>query len=212
MVLVHIVVIIALAQLSPELRKQVEPVWVSSITTPQPDVEPLPSPQPLVAQPKIAPQPGAKLPSPAAPARPRESAAPAEHASATPLDHPPPTSPAPAALSAEPVPSSTAVSALSRPSLPVIAPRFDVAYLNNPRPEYPRIARRLGEHGRVTLHVFVSPAGLAEKIEIGTSSGYPRLDQAAREAVRSWKFVPARQGEQAVGAWVLVPISFVLEG
>jgi protein TonB len=30
--------------------------------------------------------------------------------------------------------------------------------------------------------------------------------------VRRWKFVPARQGERPVAAWVLVPILFRLEG
>ena len=105
-----------------------------------------------------------------------------------------------------------APAAAAKPPAPVVAPRFDAAYLNNPRPEYPRLARRLGEHGRVLLHVFVNPAGRPEKIEVRTSSGYARLDQAAREAVQQWHFVPARQGDEAVGAWVLVPITFVLEG
>jgi protein TonB len=223
-VLAHIVAVMGLAQLNPELRSQIEPVLVSLIALPQPEIESLPSPRPVVAQPKIEPKPKveatpkiepkpvAKRPVPASPARSRKSALPVEHASATRLDRAAPTVPAPAAPSVEPVSTTTAVAALPKPPLPVIAPRFDVAYLHNPRPEYPRIARRLGEHGRVTLQVFVSPVGLAEKVEVSTSSGYSRLDEAARDAVRNWQFVPARRGEQAVGAWVLVPITFVLEG
>ena len=211
-VFAHIAAIVGLAQLNPELRSQIEPVLVSLIAPPQPEIESLPAPPPVVAQPKIEPKPVAKRPVPAVPARPRKSASPVEHASATRLDRAAPTVPAPAAPSVAPTSTSTAVAALLRPPVPVTAPRFDVAYLDNPRPEYPRIARRLGEHGRVVLQVFVSPVGLAEKVEISTSSGYARLDQAAREAVRNWQFVPARHGEQAVGAWVLVPISFVLEG
>ena len=97
------------------------------------------------------------------------------------------------------------------PTQPLVPPRFDVAYLNNPRPEYPRLARRMGEQGRVLLNVFVNAAGQAEKVEIRTSSGYASLDQAARNAVQKWKFVPARKGDQPIGAWVVVPISFVLE-
>ena len=69
----------------------------------------------------------------------------------------------------------------------------------------------MGEQGKVLLHVFVNAAGNPEKVEIRTSSGHARLDQAAREAVQRWKFVPARQGDEPVSAWVLVPISFVLE-
>jgi protein TonB len=47
-------------------------------------------------------------------------------------------------------------------------------------------------------------------VELRESSGHPRLDDAAAAAVRRWRFVPARRGEQPVGAWVLVPISFNL--
>jgi protein TonB len=217
-VLAHIVAIVGLAQLNLEVRSQIEPVLVSLITPSRPETESLPAPRPVVAQPQITPKrkierkPEAKRPVPAAPARPRESVLPVESASATQHDRAAPSTPVPAAPSVEQRSTSTAVSARPAPPPPVIAPRFDVAYLHNPRPVYPRIARRLGEHGRVILQVFVSPSGFAEKVEISTSSGYARLDQAAREAVRKWQFVPARRGQQAVGAWVRVPISFVLEG
>ena len=39
-----------------------------------------------------------------------------------------------------------------------------------------------------------------------------RLDRAAEDAVARWRFVPARRGESAVEAWVLVPIVFKLKG
>jgi protein TonB len=90
-------------------------------------------------------------------------------------------------------------------------PRFDAAYLHNPKPEYPRLARRLGEQGTVLLNVFVDANGVPQKIELSTSSGSPRLDQAARQTVQRWKFVPARQGDRPIGAWIVVPIRFVLE-
>jgi protein TonB len=45
----------------------------------------------------------------------------------------------------------------------VLPPRFDAAYLNNPKPSYPPLARRLGEEGRVTLRVHVTPDGLPQK-------------------------------------------------
>jgi protein TonB len=93
----------------------------------------------------------------------------------------------------------------------ILPPRFDAAYLDNPKPQYPRLARRLGEHGTVLLNVYVDANGLPEKTELHASSGSPRLDQAARETVSRWKFIPARQGERPVGAWIVVPIRFVLE-
>lgn len=88
--------------------------------------------------------------------------------------------------------------------------RFDADYLKNPAPAYPAMSRRLGEEGRVVLRVFVDTEGRAEQIEIKNSSGFPRLDQAAEDAVRRWKFVPARRGDAVVATWVAVPIVFNL--
>jgi protein TonB len=92
----------------------------------------------------------------------------------------------------------------------VVAPRFDAAYLQNPPPPYPALARRLGEHGRVLLRVLVSAAGLADEVELKASSGSERLDRAAQDAVKHWRFVPALQGDRPIPAWVVVPISFSL--
>jgi protein TonB len=113
---------------------------------------------------------------------------------------PPPPSPAPAApVNVAPVPEA------------ITAPRFDADYLDNPKPVYPHASRRLGEQGKVLLRVYVSAAGLAEKVEIKLGSGFARLDQSAHDAVSRWRFVPARRGEQAVAAWVQVPITFQLD-
>lgn len=96
--------------------------------------------------------------------------------------------------------------------VPVVAPRFDAAYLANPIPEYPRISRRMGEEGRVMLRVHVGADGKPLEVTIAKSSGYPRLDDVARDTVlRSWRFVPARQGDQAVAGTVRVPIDFTLD-
>ena len=90
-------------------------------------------------------------------------------------------------------------------------PSFNAAYLDNPPPTYPPLARRSGEQGRVLLHVLVTASGLAQTVELRASSGSPRLDHAALEVVKRWRFVPARHGDQPVAAWVLVPINFTLE-
>lgn len=91
------------------------------------------------------------------------------------------------------------------------APRFDAAYLHNPKPAYPLLARRRGEEGRVLLKVEVSAAGLPEQVRIAQSSGHASLDEAALNTVRNWRFVPAQQGGTPVAASVLVPILFKLE-
>jgi len=209
---VHVAALLALLQLHPDIRSRVEPVLVSLIS-PQPPVVPVtPPPSPPVLASRVEPQ---RLPahrqaasvasSPQDATRETSKPATALAEPSAPLaaaESPPATFAAPA----------TAPSAIAESPAPVVPPRFDAAYLDNPHPEYPRIARRLGEYGKVILRVYVTASGRADKVEIRTSSGSPRLDQAARDAVERWKFVPARRGDEPVAAWVLVPIAFVLEG
>jgi periplasmic protein TonB len=90
-------------------------------------------------------------------------------------------------------------------------PKFGVAYLNNPAPDYPGMAKRAGEQGRVLLKVLVSAEGAAESVDLEKSSGFERLDNAAKDAVSRWRFIPARKGGQALGAYVIVPIKFSLD-
>ena len=94
---------------------------------------------------------------------------------------------------------------------PAEAPRFDVAYLNNPAPSYPMLSRRMGEQGRVLLRVRVSAAGDPEDVEVSASSGSERLDRAAIDAVRRWRFVPARLGAETVAGYAFVPVLFKLD-
>ncbi len=89
-------------------------------------------------------------------------------------------------------------------------PSFDASYLNNPKPDYPRAAKKLGLQGTVLLRVAVNPAGQPEQITVLTSSGIDSLDEAAVNTVRRWTFVPARQGDRSIAGSVNVPIRFVL--
>ena len=94
---------------------------------------------------------------------------------------------------------------------PVVEPpKFGAAYLNNPAPAYPSVSRRFGEQGRVLLRVLVSENGLAQSVQLDSSSGYEKLDRAAMEAVKKWSFIPARRSNQPASAYVLVPIKFSL--
>lgn len=93
---------------------------------------------------------------------------------------------------------------------PVIEARFDADYLDNPKPSYPPLSRKLGEMGKVFLRVLVNPDGSVARLELNRSSGYERLDRSAINTVQEWRFVPARQGNQAISGWVIVPINFTL--
>lgn len=113
---------------------------------------------------------------------------------------------------AAPMPEPAAKEVVAEPELVYQPPRFGVAYLRNPSPEYPPISRRLKEQGKVMLRVMVTAAGEPVSVELDKSSGFERLDQAAMEAVKQWRFVPAKRGDQAINAWVLVPLSFSVKG
>jgi len=88
------------------------------------------------------------------------------------------------------------------------AARFDADYLHNPAPAYPAQSRRLKEEGTVLLLVRVSAEGTPLSVEVRNSSGFERLDEAGLQAVRQWRFVPAKRGSENVAASVLVPIQF----
>jgi protein TonB len=186
----------------------------------------VPEPQPAEIPPSLA-EMRISLISPASePARPlpnrtqpRPQVRPAPTTAPLPAPLPTPI-PAPAAVNAAAAPSPVLASAAplappapSRSEAPVRSqpPRFDADYLSNPAPAYPPVSRRNGEQGTVRLRVLVSAEGTALEVEVAHSSGYPRLDSAARQAVRQWRFVPARQGAQAISDWVVVPIDFKLD-
>jgi len=85
------------------------------------------------------------------------------------------------------------------------------AYTYNPKPSYPRAARRRGQQGTVTLLVEVLPNGRVGGIDIDRSSGHQLLDDAAVKAVKKWRFAPARKGRTSVRAWVKIPVEFNLK-
>jgi protein TonB len=176
---------LTVALLAPPPARPLAPRSIPPETPPSPKPKAKPQARPL-------PRPATAKPEPAVAALP---AAPAQEA----VPQPAAAAPAP-----PPVPAAD--------ETPLQAARFDAAYLRNPPPPYPPLSRRLGEQGKVLLRVHVSTEGLPMAVEIKSSSGSPRLDEAALETVRKWRFIPARQGDRPLAAWVVVPINFRLEG
>jgi len=134
---------------------------------------------------------------------------------------PRPVLPAPASIETAPavavaapeVPRAAVESRTAAPpaEAPATPPLFNAAYLRNPAPAYPAIARRSGDQGTVMLKVLVSPEGAPVRVELDQSSGSKPLDSAALDAVKGWRFVPARRGAQNIEGWVRVPVVFKLE-
>ncbi len=100
------------------------------------------------------------------------------------------------------------------PPSPVVLdaePDYRADYLNNPRPPYPMVARRMGYHGKVILNVEVLAEGKAGQVLLQQSCGHDILDNAAIQTVKTWRFTPARRFGQPVTQWFLIPIKFSLE-
>lgn len=184
-----VVVVVGLAA-DPEMRAATRELVVRLIEPTPPVAEVKPRPQPVK-------QAAVRQPAPPPPVMTAAADTPAVASFAV-LPQPP----APPRVDIAPAPPAP---------LPVTAARFDADYLHNPKPFYPVFSRRQGEEGKVQLRVRVSAGGAALDVEVKQSSGFPRLDAAAREAVLQWRFVPAKRGDEAVESWVGVPIVFTLE-
>lgn len=115
-------------------------------------------------------------------------------------------------MMAAPHEEATTKTAAESDQAPLTLPHLNADYLNNPPPAYPESSRQRGEQGRVLLRVLVNATGTVEQITLRKSSGYQQLDEAAQDSVKQWRFVPGQRGTQVVAAWVVVPISFSLEG
>lgn len=209
----------------PEPVTPPTPIQVAWIASPQSRAEP-PKPEP----PKPAPPKPQKKPKPAAkpkakprkpaPAKPKPLISAPDSASEitvaktaetpkTPTAEAPKT---PSAASSPPAAASAPARNAPAEAAPLIQPHLNADYLDNPPPAYPRISRRLGEQGKVLLRAMINTDGTVAQLSVQKTSGFSRLDQAALETVKHWRFVPARRGSQIVPAWVVVPISFSLEG
>lgn len=164
----------------------------------------------VMAEPEPAPPPPAPLPPPPPPEKkpeptpkpkpkPLPKAPPSERAVKAPEPEP---TPAPAvAQPAEPTPAAPA---------PVLPPRADAGQISNPAPAYPSLSRRLREEGLVVLEILIRADGSVGEIKLKASSGFKRLDEAAINAVKRWRYQPATQGGIAIDFWYEQPVEFNL--
>lgn len=165
---------------------------------PKPERSPEPKPEPTPAQLPLTPPLPQTMQKPKPVVKP-QSAVPKAPPQATPETAPKPSRPA-FVQSAE----------ADAPAPAFVAPSQHAAYLNNPKPAYPTMARKRGMEGRVVLRVKVGTDGRVQSAEVEDSTGYSLLDRAARTAVLRWRFAPALRGLTPVVGEVLVPFDFRL--
>lgn len=155
---------------------------------------------PQAEPPRPPPRPARAVPKP----RPADSA-PKLAAATQDVSHLPPMDVAPVPA-AEPALTPPNVAALAGPTT---GPR---PRAGNPKPDYPIQARNRSLEGRVVLRIAVSAAGVPERVDVLSSSGYAILDDAAAAKVRqSWRFEPATRGGVPVEGSIDAPIRFTLQ-
>ena len=87
---------------------------------------------------------------------------------------------------------------------PADAPARTAGFASMSPPRYPPSMNT----GEVVLKVEVAADGTASGVTVDRSSGHVDLDDAAMEAARQWKFVPAYKDGKAVAGKVRVPVRF----
>jgi protein TonB len=86
-----------------------------------------------------------------------------------------------------PTPASTGPAAAATTAATGTSP--NAIALQNPKPLYPLMSRRLGESGEVIVSVLFAADGRVRDVRLQRSSGFDRLDQAALQTVRNdWRY------------------------
>ena len=191
---VHACAIVLLAM--PMMR----PTTLAALAEPIQIVWHAPEPEPVAVPLPPEPQP---LPRPR---RPTPAVAAAIETPPTPMSEPAPVG--------EPAPIADATTIADAPPTAVEGTTrgadVRLAYIETRTPRYPRDSLRDREEGTVLLRVVVDREGRPTSVELVRSSGHARLDRAARESVREWRFRPVQVDGVAVPASGLVPVAFNL--
>ena len=86
----------------------------------------------------------------------------------------------------------------------------ELAVSNRVAPVYPAVSRRNGEQGIATFRILVDEKGKPLEVTVLKSSGFSRLDDAAKQAIRKWTFVPPSRNGAPVRSYSRVQVRFEL--
>jgi protein TonB len=104
---------------------------------------------------------------------------------------------------------SANVGRTGNPNSRIVSTR-EANYRKQARHYYPPAAMRQKQQGTVVLELIINPRGKVEEIHVKESSGYPLLDNAARDMARRSEYVPARIGNELVTTRTEAAYRFVL--
>jgi protein TonB len=186
-VLLHILVFWAInSGLAKKFVKVIKgPVEAQLIEDAKPDIPPPPPPPP----PKSAPPPPAYVPPVDVPTTATAGVNAIASVSATPAPPPPPAAPAVTVRTA-----------------PIIN-----AAASCQKPEYPSASRRNEEEGTVQLRFLIGPEGNVLESQVEKSSGFTRLDEAARSALSRCQFKPGTVNGKPEQSWASMKYTWRLE-
>jgi periplasmic protein TonB len=186
------IVLLAMPMMRPgtiaAIAEPIQVIWHSP--------EPVPVAVPVPPEPQLLPRPKRPAPVVAAPIE----TPPTPMSVPTPVGEPAPIADETAIVDAPP----TAVEGATRGA------DVRLGYIDTRAPRYPRESIRDREEGTVLLRVFVDRDGRPTTVELVRSSGHARLDRAASDSVRGWRFRPVQVDGVAVPASGLVPVAFNL--
>jgi periplasmic protein TonB len=115
-----------------------------------------------------------------------------------------------ASVSATPAPPP----APAAPPPPVVAVRTAPiinAAASCQKPEYPSASRRNEEEGTVQLRFLIGPEGNVLESQVEKSSGFTRLDEAARSALSRCQFKPGMLNGKPEQSWASMKYTWRLE-
>jgi len=108
-------------------------------------------------------------------------------------------------------PTPAPVPVVAAPPAPVVKTAAVISSANCEKPEYPSASRRLEEEGTVTLKFLVGVDGKVKESAVEKTSGYKRLDEAARQGLAKCQFKPGTENGQPVEGWASMKYTWKLE-
>jgi protein TonB len=129
---------------------------------------------------------------------------------------PPPKTPPP------PLPAPTSTTpAITQPLTPPVAAAPTVPLIRTgaviqpgaqcAKPDYPSASRRMEEEGTVTLKFLIGVDGKVIQADIEKTSGFTRLDEAARNALSKCQFRPGTVDGKPEQSWASIKYTWRLE-
>jgi protein TonB len=181
---------------APDQKRERHVVTMDLSATPPPQALPQPEVQQTAAVSPQAAAPVEQVTAPVAPVSIAVEQPSAAVAAPQPVVAPPAVAAAPAAP--------------ARPAGPAEGGDLSAKMVSFVAPSYPLESRRKREEGTVVLSLLLSAEGRVADISVSSSSGFARLDSAALEAVRKWRWSPLVRDGQAVMVRGVVRIPFVI--